>query len=113
MEIVYARGQVSARDVEESLPSPPTYSAVRAALSLLEKKGLLRHVQKGMSYIFEPAISTDSARVPALRQMVETFFNNSVECVVATLIDGRALKVSDEALDRMEQLITEAKKRRK
>ena len=46
MEIVYSRGAVSARDVEQNLPSPPTYSAVRAALSLLERKGLLRHVRQ-------------------------------------------------------------------
>jgi len=113
MEIVYARGAVTAREVEESLASPPSYSAVRAALSLLEKKGLLRHVQKGMSYTFEPAIPTDSVRAPALRQMVETFFNNSVESVVAALVDGSALKVSDEALDRIEKLISEARKKRK
>jgi len=113
MEIVYAHGAISAQEVMEKLPSPPTYSAVRAALSLLEKKGLLRHVRQGMRYIFEPTVSADHARVPALRRMIETFFNNSAENMVATLLDGSALQVSDEELDRMEQMIKSARRNRK
>lgn len=113
MEIVYAQSAVSAQEVMDKLPSPPTYSAVRAALSLLEKKGLLRHVRRGLRYIFEPTVSADHARVPALRRMLETFFNNSAGEVVATLIDGRALRVSDEELDRMEQMIQTARRNRK
>ena len=113
MEIVYARGFVSVQGVLERLPLPSTYSAVRAALSLLEKKGWLRHVRRGMRYIFEPAVPADDARVPALRRVMESFFNNSVESVVATLLDGEALKVSDEELDRLEKMIRSAKRSRK
>lgn len=61
MEVVYARGSVSAHEVLEHLPAPPSYSAVRAALSLLEKKGLLRHVRRGLRYFFEPTVSTDNS----------------------------------------------------
>ena len=112
MEIVYAHGSVSAQQVLEKMPSPPSYSAVRAALSLLEKKKLLRHVRRGMRYFFEPIIPADNARVPALRRVIETFFNNSVESVVATLLTGDALKISDEELDRLEKMIRSAKKNR-
>ena len=112
MEIVYARGAVSAQQVLEELPSPPSYSAVRAVLSLLEKKGLLRHVRRGMRYFFEPTVPADNARVPALRRVIETFFHNSVESVVATLLSGDALKISDEELDRLEKMIRSAKKNR-
>lgn len=112
MEIVYAQGSVSAQQVQEKLPSPPSYSAVRAAISLLEKKGLLRHVRRGMRYFFEPTVPADNARVPALRRLLETFFNNSAASVVATLLNGDALKVTDEELDRMEKMIRSAKKNR-
>ncbi len=112
MEVVYAEGSVSAHDVMEKMPAPPSYSAVRAALSLLEKKGLLRHVRRGLRYFFEPVVSADHARVPALRRVVETFFNNSAESVVATLLDGDALKITDEELDRLEKMIRSAKKNR-
>ncbi|MEP6667879.1 MAG: BlaI/MecI/CopY family transcriptional regulator [Chthoniobacter sp.] len=112
MEVVYAQGSMSAQEVLEKMPSPPSYSAVRAALSLLEKKGLLRHVRRGMRYFFEPTVPADNARVPALRRMMETFFNNSAESVVATLIHSEALKVTDEELDRLEKMIRSAKKKR-
>lgn len=112
MEVVYAKGAVSAHEVLEHLTSPPSYSAVRAALSLLEKKGLLRHIRRGLRYFFEPIVSADHARLPALRRVVETFFNNSAESVVATLINGEALKITDEELDRLEKMIRSAKKNR-
>jgi BlaI family penicillinase repressor len=113
MDVVYAQGSVSAQQVLEKLPSPPSYSAVRAALSLLEKKGLLRHVRRGMRYFFEPTVPADNARVPALRRVMETFFNNSAESVVATLINGDALKITDDELDRLEKMIRSARRNRK
>jgi predicted transcriptional regulator len=113
MEVVYAHGSVSAHEVVEKLPSPPSYSAARAALSLLEKKGLLRHVRRGLRYFFEPTVSADNARAPALRRVIETFFNNSAESVVATLINGEALNITDEGLDRLEKMIRAAKEKRK
>ncbi|MEZ0257874.1 MAG: BlaI/MecI/CopY family transcriptional regulator [Chthoniobacter sp.] len=112
MEIVYSRGSVSALQVLEKLPDPPSYSAVRAALSLLEKKGLIRHARRGLKYFFEPTVSAGDARVPALRRLLETFFNNSAASVVATLLDGEALRVSDEELDRLEKMIRSARKSR-
>ena len=112
MESVYAHGSVRAQQELEKIPDPPSYSAVRAALSLLEKKGLIRHARHGLKYFFEPTVSADNARVPALRRLLETFFNNSVTSVMATLIDGKALKVSDEELDRLEKMIQSARQSR-
>jgi BlaI family transcriptional regulator, penicillinase repressor len=112
MEIVYSQGSISAQQVLERIPSPPSYSAVRAALSLLEKKGLLRHVRRGMRYFFEPTVSAGDARVPALRRVMETFFNNSAESVVAALINGEALEITDDELDRLEEMIRSARRDR-
>lgn len=112
MEIVYAQGPVSAQQVLEKLPDPPSYSAVRAALSLLEKKGLIRHARRGLKYFFEPTVPADNARGPALRRLLETFFNNSATSVVATLLDGDALQVSDEELGRLEKMIQSARRSR-
>jgi BlaI family penicillinase repressor len=113
MEIVYERGQVTAQDVWKALESPPSYSAVRATLSLLEKKGLLVHRRQGARYLFEPTVPAERAKVSALKRLVETFFNNSAEKVVATLIGQNGLKISPDELDRLERLIREAKKDRK
>ena len=112
MEIVYGRGQATAQEVQDDLDSPPSYSAVRAALSLLEKKGLLSHRRDGAKYVFEPVVSSEKAKVSVLKRVLETFFENSAESVVATLLDSRELKVSDTELDRLEQLIAQARMER-
>jgi len=112
MEIVYAAGLITAQEVLEKLPNPPSYSAVRAALSLLEKKRLLRHVRKGLRYYFEPTVPAGHARVPALRRVIETFFQNSAESLVATLLDGKALKITDAELGRLEEMIRSARQNR-
>lgn len=112
MEIVYARGKASAQEVLEDLESPPSYSAVRAALSLLEKKGLLIHGRAGAKYLFEPVVSPEKAKVSVLKRVLEAFFENSAESVVATLIGSRELDVSDKELDRLEKLIAQAREER-
>ncbi len=113
MEIVYARGRASAQEVQDGMESSPSYSAVRASLSILEKKGLLTHVREGARYLFEPVVSPEKARVSVLKRVLETFFENSAESVVATLVGSRELDVSDNELDRLERLIARAKKERR
>ena len=112
MEIVYARGRASAQEVQDDLESPPSYSAVRAALSLLERKGLLTHTRVGSRYLFEPVVSPDQAKVSVLKRVLDTFFAGSVESAVATLVGSRELDVSDTELDRLSKLIAQAKKDR-
>ncbi|HRK22557.1 MAG TPA: BlaI/MecI/CopY family transcriptional regulator [Fimbriimonadaceae bacterium] len=112
MEIVYARGKASAQEVQEDLASPPSYSAVRAALSLLEKKGLLTHARVGAKYHFQPVVSPSKAKVSVLKRVLDTFFDGSAESVVATLVGSRELSVSDKELDRLEKVIAQARKER-
>ena len=79
MDIIYQRGQATAAEVMESLPDPPSYSAVRAMLRLLEEKGHLRHEQDGPRYVFKPTLARDRAKKSALKQMLQTFFDGSIE----------------------------------
>ena len=94
----------------EDLPDPPSYSAVRAMLRVLEEKGHLRHDQQGPRYLFLPTVPRDKARRSALKQLVQTFFEGSTEQTVAALLDLSASKLSDSELDRLSQLINEARK---
>ena len=110
MDIIYQRGQATAMEVMESLPDPPSYSAVRAMLRLLEEKGHLRHEQEGPRYIFKPTVARDRAKKSALKQMLQTFFDGSIEQAVATLLDVSRSKLSPEELDRLSQMIEEARK---
>ncbi len=110
MDIIYQRGKATAAEVMEGLPDPPSYSAVRALLRVLEEKGHVRHKQDGPRYVFYPTVSRDRARESALKQVVGTFFEDSAEQAVATLLDMSAQDMSESDLDRLAELIEQAKK---
>ncbi len=110
MDIIYKEGRASTAEVLEKLPDPPSYSAVRAMLRVLEEKGHLRHKQLGPRYVFVPTVARDNARRSALHHLLQTFFEGSREKMVATLLDDAPSELSREELDRMAQLIEQAKK---
>ena len=110
MEIIYRRGRASAADVMKNLPDPPSYSAVRATLRILEEKGYLRHEKQGARYVFRPTLPRTRAGRSALRQLLKTFFDGSVERAVAALLDVSESELSDEDLDRLARLIEQARK---
>jgi predicted transcriptional regulator len=110
MDIIYQRGQATAAEVQESLPDPPSYSAVRAMLRLLDEKGYLKHEQDGPRYLFKPTLAREKARKSAMKQMLETFFDGSTEQAVAALLNLSKSKLGKEELDRMSQMVETAKK---
>jgi predicted transcriptional regulator len=110
MEIVYRRGEATAAEVQKDLPSPPSYSAVRAALSVLEEKGHLSHRYEGPSYVYSPTADRKAVRESMLKQLLHTFFEGSREQLVASLLDSSESKPSEGELDRISALIKQAKK---
>jgi BlaI family penicillinase repressor len=109
MDIVYEMKEVSALQVLERLPSPPSYSAVRALLKVLEQKGHLLHRQDGPRYVFTPCLPKDKARKSALSHLMRTFFDGSTESVVAALLDISEDNLSEEDYLRLTELIEKAR----
>ena len=110
MDIIYKRGKASATEVMENLPDPPSYSAVRALLRVMEEKGHLRHKLDGQRYVYSPTVARERAKRSALRRVLQTFFDNSAEEAVAALLDISEKRLSDDELKRMEELIKQARK---
>ncbi len=110
MDIIYQRGQATAAEVLANLPDPPSYSAVRAILKILEDKGHLRHKQQGPRYVFLPTVSREKAKRSAVQHLLQTFFDGSAESAVATLLDVSRSDLSNADLDRLNSLISQAKK---
>ena len=110
MDILYQRGRATAQEILDAMPDPPTYSAVRAKLRVLEEKGHIRHQEEALRYVYLPVVARDSARKSALRHMVATFFAGSVQDTVAALLDLSAANLKKADLDRIEELIAQAKK---
>jgi predicted transcriptional regulator len=110
MEIIYRLGSATAADVLGSLPDPPSYSAVRAMMRILEDKGHLTHRHDGPRYVYSPVIPRAAARQSALRQLVKTFFDGSATEAVAALLDMSESRLSVDEVDELSTLIEKAKR---
>lgn len=110
LDILYERGPVTAADVQAALPKPPSYSAVRALLRILEEKGHVRHQQDGPRYVYLPTVARDNAKRSALRHVLKTFFEGSAEQAISALLDESSSKLSATELDRLARLIESARK---
>ena len=109
MDVIYQLGEASVADVRNQLPDPPTYSAVRGMMRLLEDKGYLEHVQDGLRYVYKPTVARQQARVTALKHMVRTFFGGSTSEAVASLLELPDAKLSTDDIARLKKLIAAAK----
>lgn len=108
MDIVWRQGSATASDVHAQLPDAPSYSAVRALLTVLVNKGHLRHERDGKRYIYLPLAAPEKAGRSALRRLLSTFFNNSPADLVATLLDPK--ETNDDELARIKKMLDERKK---
>jgi BlaI family penicillinase repressor len=111
MDVIFARGEATAADVTAALPEPPSYSAVRAMLRILEDKGALKHREDGPRYVYLPTESRAKASRSALQRVVQTFFDGSLASAVAALVDPKDGALSREELEKIEDIIQKAKKR--
>jgi predicted transcriptional regulator len=109
MEIVYRTGRATAGEVLEGLPEPPSYSAVRALLKILESKGHLKHLLEDGRYVWTPTVPRDRARRSALQSLLQTFFEGSAEKAVAALLTQSKSKLSEDELERLARLIADAR----
>lgn len=110
IDILYAQGRATAAEVQSALPDPPSYSAVRAMLRILEEKGHVRHEQDGPRYVYVPTLARDNAKQTALRHVLTTFFEGSAEQAISALLGDKSARLSDAELDRLSRLIDQARK---
>lgn len=110
MDIVYRKGQATAGEILDAMADPPSYSAVRATLSVLERKGHLRHADDGTRYVYKPTVNRERAKASALDHVVSTFFDGSVTSLVAALLERPKQEIPKEELDQLLEMIEQARK---
>ena len=110
MTFIYRRGQATAAEVMEGISNAPSYSGVRAMLRILEEKGHLQHDKDGARYVYSPVLSSEEAGRSAMNYMVQAFFGGSAEQAVAALLDIKSEDFSGDDLERLSEMIDEAKK---
>lgn len=109
MDVLYRLGRATAGEIQEGLPGAPSYSTVRTQLRVLESKGHVRHDEHGLRYVYSPTVPRHAARKSALKHLVDTFFDGSSAKVVAALLGGEAARLSDEELERIAELVNDAR----
>lgn len=110
MDILHRLQRASAAQVQLEMPDPPSYSAVRAHLRILEEKGHVRHSVDGPRYLFEPTAERETERVSAVRHLVRTFFDGSTEDAMVALLDASDTKLSKKQKDGLLKRIADARK---
>ncbi len=105
MDILYRRGEATAQEVQDDMPDPPTYSAVRALLATMIDKGLVSHRKDSRRYVYRPAVPEKKAKRSALRSLLATFFEGKPENLVAALLDPKDQQLSNEEIERIRSLI--------
>ena len=110
VDILYTQGRATAAEVQSLLPDPPSYSAVRAMLRILEDKGHIRHEQDGPRYVYLPTVARENAKRSAMRHMLQTFFEGSTAQAISTLLDDSSARLSDADLDRLARMIEDARR---
>ncbi len=108
MDIVYARGEASATVVLGELPNPPSRASVRTMLRILEERRQLKHYKKGREFIYQPIRPRRRAGQSAMRRVLSTFFDGSLEQAVAAHLGDSAAELSTEELNRLAELIRKA-----
>jgi predicted transcriptional regulator len=110
MDTLYRLGRASAAEIHAAVPNPPSYTAIRTHLTLLEQKKHVTHEIEGPRYIYSPVVSREEMAQEAMDGVIRTFFNNSVDLVITALMKRRQAKLSKEQIQRLEELIDQARK---
>jgi BlaI family transcriptional regulator, penicillinase repressor len=111
MDIVYRLGEATAAQVQEQLPDPPSYSAIRALLRILVDKQHLQHRADGPRYVYSPVVSRQKARAGALAEVINNFFEGSAAQAAAALLgSAHGRKLTRAELDELSALIAAARR---
>jgi BlaI family penicillinase repressor len=107
MDVIWRLGEATAQEVLDNIPEPPSYSAVRALLAILVEKGVLKYGREGRKYVYRSTLSPERAKRSALKRLLATFFENSPEKLVASLLNPDEGRLSKNEIARIQALIQE------
>jgi predicted transcriptional regulator len=108
MDALFGLGRATAAQIHQAIADPPSYTAVRTQLTILERKGHVRHESDGVRYVYEPVAAREDASRNAIQSLKKAFFDNSAELLVAALLAEE--DIAEDELDRLAALIEQARK---
>ena len=113
MDAIYAKGEATATEVLATIADPPTRTAVRTFLRILEGKGHVRHSKRSREFVYQPTRPRESAGQSAFGRAIKTFFDGSLEKAVAAYLAHPDAEIPPEELRRLSVLINQARRKEK
>jgi len=110
VDVVLRLGNASVNDVLRHIEDPPSYSAIRKMMSVLEQKGVLTHRQEGTRYVYRSAVPPSRARKSAVKKLLTTFFSDSPTEAVNAILDASTKELTDEDFEELRSIIERARK---
>lgn len=111
LEVLYELGEASAEEIRAHLASPPSNSAVRATLKIMEDRGAVVRKEKGLHYVYSPGQAREAAQTSEIHRLIRTFFNDSAEQAMVALLGATRSRLSNEELDRIRTMIENARRK--
>lgn len=108
MDIVYIKGKATAAEIQAAIPNDLSYSGVRTILRSMLKKDVLKYKEKNLKYVYFPAITREKAQISTLQHIKKTLFQDSAESVLTMML--KSSEISEDDLDRLEELIEKKRK---
>ena len=113
MDVLYRAGRATAAEVLNQLSGEPHYSTVRTQLRVLENKGYVQHVEENLRYVYLPVVPQKEVGHSALKQLIDAFYDGSMETVVDALLGLEGSRLSQKKLDRIAAMVEKARKEAK
>src|ERR1700722_7277990 len=105
MNVLWDKGPATVHDVLNGLPAKPAlaYNSVLTIIRILEKKGYVKHVKDGRSFVYTPQVDRTNATRFEVRHLVSRFFGDSHELLVLNILEEKG--IDDEELQRLRELL--------
>jgi len=110
MQVLFRKGKGTVTDIAEGIPDPPSATAIRTMLRILEEKGHVRRRRDGRSHTYLPSMPKKRAGLAALSNVLSTFFDGSLGEAVTTHLADPKTSIDRDELDRLRRLLDQAKK---
>ena len=108
MDVVWGKGEATVNEIVDGLPAPsrPAYNSVLTTMRILEQKGYVQHTKDGRAHVYAPLVTRQQARSKAVRHIVRSFFNDSPELLMLSILENENL--SQEEAERLKKMIKES-----
>ena len=111
MDILFSLESATVNDIQSRLPDPPSHTAVRTFLKILQDKGHITRTKSGREFIYKPKHAKSSAGLAALRNVLSTFYSGSLEDALSAHLTDKQTQLSESELKNLNKLIREARKK--